>query len=602
MPSMIHKIVFNKENIRHNLNFHKEFPYIEILSVEIKSDAAKDNVNFLLESFIQNLKLEIINLQGNPDINNFINSGKGEINYSKINRNGIKLNKVVLDISDKSLELALFIEEEHLNNDEYIVEYTILNRRINLMSPTLDFESHFKSNSNIKIFFSAKYGQGKTSFLEHYFTARKEQYEVFTIYPVNYAVSANDDIFRYIKMEILFQLFGKNIEFEKIEYTNSEVLPFYIVNKPAKVIAPFLKYIPKIGKEVKHIYDALFQLHESLLKYKISMEVDEKKEAMQFIENLYEKEGSIFEDNFYTQLIRQKLIELKQKNTRENVLVIEDLDRIDPEHIFRILNVFAAHFDSNDYRERNYNKFEFDKIILVADYNNIQHIFEHKFGPKVDFTGYINKYYSNGVFFFNNKLEVKKLISEICKFTIERNPVHAYDLELILKDFLTIDLISLRDIIQLKKITQIQDKLFPSEPKTKNIRKGAYNYYFYFKIINLLECMFTIDQIILLFETCSDYDFIDSGYKNYAPQICYALPILIEDYHIENDKDYILNYNGKELIFCVETGFGQLASYKAIDIRIGDSKFDLNQFGAKGFYSLLKLVAEKYKRVGGYNE
>lgn len=599
---MNHQIVFNKDNTRHKLNFHKEFPYIEILSVEIKSEVAKENVNFLLDSFIQNLKLEIINLQGNPEINNFINSGKAEINYSKINGNIIELNKVVLDISDKSLDLALSIEQEQLNKDEFIVLYTIQNRRINLKVAANDFETHFNASNNIKIFFSAKYGQGKTSFLEHYFTARKEQYEVFTIYPVNYAVSANDDIFRYIKMEILFQLFGKNIEFEKIKYTNSEVLPFYIVNNPAKVIAPFLKYIPKIGKEVKYIYDALFQLHESLLKYKTAMEVDEKNEAMQFIEALYEKEGSIFEDNFYTQLIRQKLLELKQNNTKENVLIIEDLDRIDPEHIFRILNVFAAHFDSNEYKERNYNKFEFDKIILVADYNNIQHIFEHKFGPKVDFTGYINKYYSNGVFFFNNKLEVKKLISEICKFTIERNPVHAYDLELILKDFLTIDLISLRDILQLKKITQIQDKLFPSEPKTKNIRKGAFNYYFYFKIINLLECMFTIDQIILLFETCSNYDFIDSGYKNYAPQICYALPILVEADHLEPNKDYSFNYKSKTLVFSIETPFGHSAPYIAKDIRNGDNKLDLNQYGAKDLYNLLKLVAEKYKRVGGYNE
>ena len=51
----------------------------------------------------------------------------------------------------------------------------------------------------------------------------------------------------------------------------------------------------------------------------------------------------------------QKFLE-EIRNKKKNVLVIDDLDRIDPEHIFRILNILSVHnnhFDSE-------NKFSFD--------------------------------------------------------------------------------------------------------------------------------------------------------------------------------------------------------------------------------------------------
>ena len=60
------------------------------------------------------------------------------------------------------------------------------------------------------------------------------------------------------------------------------------------------------------------------------------------------------------------------------VLIVEDLDRIDPAHLFRILNIFSAHID---YCYKNAvipdrsivgNKFGFDNIVLVCDFSNIK--------------------------------------------------------------------------------------------------------------------------------------------------------------------------------------------------------------------------------------
>ncbi len=88
----------------------------------------------------------------------------------------------------------------------------------------------------------------------------------------------------------------------------------------------------------------------------------------------------------------------------------DDFDRIDPEHVFRILNIFAAYFDDNLYNGKGkLNKFGFDKIIIVCDYNNLKSIFHHKYGSKTDFGGYINQFYSKKPF------EVKNIVEDYCK-------------------------------------------------------------------------------------------------------------------------------------------------------------------------------------------
>lgn len=109
--------------------------------------------------------------------------------------------------------------------------------------------------------------------------------------------------------------------------------------------------------------------------------------------------GSIYEFDTISRLITEIIHEYKRDNPNKKVvLIIEDLDRIDPAHIFRILNVFSAHFDRYDtlsakeeLKDRD-NKFGFDKIVLVCDIENIKNIYHHVYGEKTDFLGYINKF------------------------------------------------------------------------------------------------------------------------------------------------------------------------------------------------------------------
>ncbi len=90
-------------------------------------------------------------------------------------------------------------------------------------------------------------------------------------------------------------------------------------------------------------------------------------------------------------------------------MIIDDLDRIDPDQIFRLLNVFSVHIDI----EGTENKFSFDKILFCCDASNIRRIFHNRFGVDVDFNGYFDKFYSKEIFYFDNRTEIKKSVFDI---------------------------------------------------------------------------------------------------------------------------------------------------------------------------------------------
>jgi len=144
------------------------------------------------------------------------------------------------------------------------------------------------------------------------------------------------------------------------------------------------------------------------------MEAGEQVLADNFLKEIEEK--NVLETDPISELLKQKIEE--QKNKKQSVLILDDLERIDPEHIFRIINIFLAHFDSHN-KELS-NKFSFDKVILVADVQNLKSIFHYKYGKQTDFNGYFDKFFSVEVFQFKNEEIITKVIDQIIsKFQIE---------------------------------------------------------------------------------------------------------------------------------------------------------------------------------------
>ena len=68
------------------------------------------------------------------------------------------------------------------------------------------FKSFIDLEDNHRIIFSAKFGAGKTYFLKNFFHKYLDDYEPIFLYPVNYQVSANEDIFELVKFDLLRSL------------------------------------------------------------------------------------------------------------------------------------------------------------------------------------------------------------------------------------------------------------------------------------------------------------------------------------------------------------------------------------------------------------
>lgn len=274
------------------------------------------------------------------------------------------------------------------------------------------FKQHLDLPDNNDIIFSAPFGTGKTYFLRDDFTEKlKERYNVIHLYPVNYSVASNEDIFELIKYDLLFDLmlkFGEQIEnLEDLQIDRGLAIQLYIQNnfKAFDFIQQIFKSTSKLGKNISDVIDIL-KLEKS--KYETFVEELKSNEfdtIKNYLESFDSKRGSLEFDTISV-LIKEILNKVKDK--KENVLIIDDLDRIDPEHIFRIFNVLSAHRDHITQK----NKFGFDKVILVCDIENIKRIYEHRYGRSVDFHGYINKFYSKSIYEFDNRRYIRELLTK----------------------------------------------------------------------------------------------------------------------------------------------------------------------------------------------
>ena len=276
-----------------------------------------------------------------------------------------------------------------------------------------DFKQVFENES--RIIFSARFGDGKSYFLNEFINSydeKKNDYYFITLHPVNYVVEENRDVIEYIKRDILFQLIKDNRIYDFKE--GYDKIFDAVCNKESLFkLADFAaSIIPVDG--LKDGYEALKTLVSTIhRKYKgqdVLHVVDD------YLNGFYGKSGSISECDAFTYLIQKSLEQMMPKS----VLIIEDLDRIDPAHLFRIMNVLSSQVDNPYYSKvPNGNKFGFDKIILVMDYEIARHLFHHFYGKEANYEGYMNKFLNTLPFTYSIKEEahrqVRQKILDICK-------------------------------------------------------------------------------------------------------------------------------------------------------------------------------------------
>jgi hypothetical protein len=130
-----------------------------------------------------------------------------------------------------------------------------------------------------------------------------------------------------------------------------------------------------------------------------------KEDVEEFLKKTEIENDSIATD-YVSHFLKLKISQVKEN--RKSVLIVDDFDRVDPEHIFRILNVLSTHMEGEEE-----NKLGFDHIIIVGDIDNIESIFRHKYGAFVDFWGYFNKFFTIKPYFFDNTRAVKETIPSL---------------------------------------------------------------------------------------------------------------------------------------------------------------------------------------------
>ena len=240
-------------------------------------------------------------------------------------------------------------------------------------------------------------------------------YYFITLHPVNYVVQDNKDIFEIIKRDILSQLLGDYLVFEDdkweqfLERISKKGWRNLLVLKD--IFVDIAEDIPGLGTPVKILNSLIKEANDELTEI-------EKLSAANYISSFTSMKGCIAEDDAITELIYEGINHANNVLNRKTVLVIEDLDRIDPAHMFRILNIFAAHIDNPNYDEKdNANKFGFQKVILVMDYEATKKIFHHFYGEGANYEGYMRKFSTTPPFKFSIKeiariAVVQKIASE----------------------------------------------------------------------------------------------------------------------------------------------------------------------------------------------
>ena len=259
-----------------------------------------------------------------------------------------------------------------------------LNNKLN------DFKNHLEHAD--RMILSAKFGDGKSFFLQKVREDKERftEYEFITIYPVNYVVAQNEDIFEYIKRDILIQLVRLDL-IENIDL-NKLLTSVFSFDSFKEVLFFLISSIPQYGPIIKKLLDKAISISE---KYN-----DDKETYKEYFGTFKVQRGGLYEDDAYTQMIKEAINLLKvgyinekgEEIQKKPVLIIEDLDRLDPAHLFRILNVISAHIDDAMKPDKIGNKFGFSNIVIVMDYDTTQQIFEHFYGKNASYKGYMSKF------------------------------------------------------------------------------------------------------------------------------------------------------------------------------------------------------------------
>lgn len=300
-----------------------------------------------------------------------------------------------------------------------------------------EFSHHLLSHP--RTILSARFGDGKTYFVSKFIENAdvQQKFKFLRIFPINYQVLENKDIFEIVKRDILLQLIYNEMIPAEYDISDGLLLPYYIQNNGVGLVEDLISYLPSltacnesIGKVALLASGAVSLFNK--IKDKFDKYKQENSYAEAIIKFLSETEKNyLIEDDLITCIIKDCINKYRDDNAGKRVaLIFEDMDRIDPAHLFRIMNVLSAQMDysykygiQSDANSCSLNKFGVDNIVLVMDYGNLERLFAHFYGEDANFNGYIHKFTSSSIFTYSLKAQqYNYMVEKIAKDTMFRVP------------------------------------------------------------------------------------------------------------------------------------------------------------------------------------
>ena len=113
----------------------------------------------------------------------------------------------------------------------------------------VNFTNHLEANP--RTILSSRFGDGKTYFLQKVKEDAEviEKYKVLTIYPVNYQVASNKDIFDLLKRDVLFQLMLNDMISGNVTITNEEAMAWFVQKNGCSIVAELLPYLTEVAMD-----------------------------------------------------------------------------------------------------------------------------------------------------------------------------------------------------------------------------------------------------------------------------------------------------------------------------------------------------------------
>ena len=394
-----------------------------------------------------------------------------------------------------------------------------------------EFKDHLDIKNNKRILFSGGFGTGKTYFLKKFFNDQeyKKKYKVIHLHPTNYQVSNNENIIDLIKLDII-----------------TEILPTKEQNKKERV-----------GQVINNVF------------FKSLISMGKSSTLTSGLSSIMEE----YTKNFNTiteESIKKKLDEMGKK--KEKILIVDDLDRMEPKHIFRIMNIFSS-LVGEDEKNTFANRLGFDKVIFVSDDKNLTSIFHHFYGEDTNIVGYMNKFYSRKIFeykgftyilYVNIKTILHQRLIDITGETVLKDFNHIIEMMFSSLFFSTkkINLRALKSLLE-------EDPPYKAELEKAKVRYGVYGETFIFimEFVNIFVSLFegktsSIKYIKDLDISNVNQNVLDNFFSRTIASLNYVLfKGVIESYYKKNNelsKPYIYSGSGEEKNVSMKKEFGNI--------------------------------------------